>query len=341
MKHLVTGGAGFIGSNTVGRLICEGNDVAVFDNMSRKGAAENVAWLRKQGNFRLYRDDVRDAGAVLKAVRREKPDVIIHLASQVAVTTSVKDPRADFEINAAGAFNVLEAVRNTNPAMILIFASTNKVYGGMENIKIVEKNGRYGYHDFPGGISESSTLDFHSPYGCSKGAADQYVRDYHRIYGIPSVVVRQSCIYGCRQFGIEDQGWVAWFTTAAILGKPINIYGDGKQTRDILYVDDLVDFYLKAIKKIKTTAGRIYNVGGGPDRQMSLLDLIVMIEKLLGRQIKVNYCEARPGDQKVYVSDITKAREDLNWRPKIGVKQGIAKLASWVVDNKKLLNDMF
>jgi CDP-paratose 2-epimerase len=341
VKYLVTGGAGFIGCNTVYSLIRGGQDIIVLDNLSRKGSIENVSWLRKQGKYKLVREDVRNANGMLKIVRREKPDVVIHLASQVAVTSSVKDPREDFEINAAGTFNMLEAVRKTKPDTVFVFASTNKVYGGMENIAIIEKDARYSFRDFKNGITEKAALDFHSPYGCSKGAADQYVRDYNRIYGIPTVIARQSCIYGRRQFGIEDQGWVAWFTIAAILEKPITIYGDGKQVRDILFVDDLVNFYMSAIKKIKISNGGIYNIGGGPDRCMSLLELVAYLEEFLGKRLKITYSEARSGDQRVYVSNTDKAASELGWRPKTGVKQGIRKLIHWANENKPLLIKMF
>jgi CDP-paratose 2-epimerase len=258
----------------------------------------------------------------------------------VAVTTSVTEPREDFEINALGTFNVLEAVRASGRKPLVIYSSTNKVYGGMENIRVVERNGRYEYADLPQGIGEERLLDFHSPYGCSKGAADQYVRDYARIYGIPTVVFRQSCIYGYRQFGVEDQGWVAWFTIAGALGRRVTIYGDGKQVRDVLFVEDLVRAYELAAEKIGKVAGRVYNIGGGPKHSMSLLELLAMLERMLGKRIPREFGDWRPGDQPVFVCDISKARDELGWEPVVGVEEGVRKLYDWVVANPKLFADV-
>ncbi len=228
-RILITGGAGFIGCNAAKRFMDRGDRVVVVDNLSRKGTNLNLAWLKEQGEFDIIQADIRDAEAMREAIGRDRDlDAVLHLAAQVAVTTSVADPREDFDINALGSFNVLEAVRQAPSDPIVVYASTNKVYGGMEEVAVEEKDGRYAYKDLPGGVPESQTLDFHSPYGCSKGAADQYMRDYARIYGLKTTVLRQSCIYGYRQLGVEDQGWVAWFTIAAVLGKPIVIYGDGR-----------------------------------------------------------------------------------------------------------------
>lgn len=335
--YLITGGAGFIGCNTAAALLRGGHDVVIFDNLSRRGTEANLKWLRGLGRFRFMRGDLRDYDSVRGAVKRAGAvDTVIHLAAQVAVTTSVADPREDFDINALGTFNLLEAVRASGRDPIFLYASTNKVYGGMEDIAVAERNGRYEYRDLPRGISEERLLDFHSPYGCSKGAADQYVRDYARIYGLRSVVFRQSCIYGYRQFGVEDQGWVAWFCIAAALGKPITIYGDGKQVRDVLFVEDLVDAYLRAEKQIKKTSGRVYNVGGGPDNQMSLLELIAYLEKRLKKKIHYTFSDWRPGDQPVFVCDVARAQREFGWRPRTSVPRGVNKLIDWVVDNKKL-----
>src|SRR3989344_1031877 len=260
-KMLIAGGAGFIGSNLAAHFIKKGYWVTVVDNLSRQGSKANIHWLKQTGSFKLLNRDIRNADEIKNAVTDQ--DIILHLAAQVAVTTSVINPREDFEINALGTFNLLDSVRKSGRKPLFIFTSTNKVYGGMENIKVVEKNGRYCYRDYPRGISEKFNLDFHSPYGCSKGTADQYVRDYYRIYSIPTVVLRQSCIYGPRQFGVEDQGWVAWFIIALTLGKPITVYGDGKQVRDVLYIDDLIDVYERALEKIDVSRGKIYNIGGG------------------------------------------------------------------------------
>lgn len=337
-NYLVTGGAGFIGSNYVSRLIERGEKVTIYDNLSRAGAPRNLKWLTETYGapaFKLVEGDVRDG--TLLAETAKGSDVIVHLAAQVAVTTSVTDPRNDFEINALGTFNVVEAARlsGSNPA--LIYASTNKVYGGMDDVEVVEGETRWGYKDLPFGAPETQPLDFHSPYGCSKGAGDQYVRDYARIYDLRSVVLRQSCIYGPRQFGVEDQGWVAWFIIAAVTGKSMSIYGDGKQVRDLLHVYDLLDAYDAAIQKIDTIKGDIFNIGGGPENVLSVWsEFGPMLEKLLGRTIPVARGDWRPGDQKVFVADIRKAEKTLGWKPKYNVEAGIKQLFDWVNANKQL-----
>jgi len=254
----------------------------------------------------------------------------------VAVTTSVQNPREDLEINTLGTINVLEAVRQAKRKPIILFSSTNKVYGAMEDIKIKEVNGRYQYQNLPHGVNEDRILDFHSPYGCSKGAADQYVRDYARIYGLKTVVFRQSCIYGLHQFGIEDQGWVAWFIIASLLNKPLTIYGNGKQVRDVLFIDDLNMAYWLAIKNIKKTAGQIYNIGGGPKNQLSLLELISLLGNFFNKRIKYKFSQWRPGDQPVFVCDIRKAKKDFGWQPKVSPKEGIKRLIKWAKRNKSL-----
>ncbi len=337
-KYLVTGGAGFIGSNYVHRLVKRGEQVTIFDNLSRAGAPRNLAWLKDEfgeSAFWTTVGDVRDANLIKEAAK--DADVIVHLAAQVAVTTSVTDPRNDFEINAQGTFNVMEAARASGRQPIVIYASTNKVYGEMVDVSIAESATRWHYANLPNGCSEDQPLDFHSPYGCSKGTGDQYVRDYARIYDLPTVVMRQSCIYGPRQFGVEDQGWMAWMTIAAVTGKQITIYGDGKQIRDILHVEDLINAYDAAIEKIDTAKGRVYNLGGGPENTMSIwTEFGPMLEGLLGKPIPVAHGDWRPGDQKVFVADIRKAEKELGWRPKIGVKEGVTRLFEWVKENKRL-----
>ena len=340
MKYLITGGAGFIGSNLVNTLLERGDNVVVFDNLSRNGSKFNVKWLKKThgNNLSLVDGDTRLEYNVLAKIVRNV-DVIVHLAAQVAVTTSVKNPREDFEINALGTFNLLEAVRNSGNNPILIYSSTNKVYGDLADLKIIEKTGRYEFSNTKWGISEERNLDFHSPYGCSKGTADQYVRDYARIYGLNTIVFRQSCIYGPRQFGVEDQGWVAWFLIALTLRKNITIYGNGKQVRDLLYIDDLIRAYDLAIKNITTTKGQIYNIGGGKDNTISIWhEFKPILEELFGRKINANFSDFRPGDQPIFISDIRKAKNDFGWEPKIKVKQGIGKLFSWIQNNKKLFS---
>lgn len=336
--YLVTGGAGFIGSNYVHRLLQRGERVTIFDNLSRGGAQRNLEWLGNsfgEDSFSLVVGDVRDASLLAEAAR--DTDVIVHLAGQVAVTTSVTDPRDDFESNALGTFNTLEAARLSDRDPIFIYSSTNKVYGGMEDAELVEEATRWRYKHLVHGCPETQPLDFHSPYGNSKGAGDQYTRDYARIYGLRSVVFRQSCIYGPRQFGIEDQGWVAWFIIAAVTGRPITVYGDGKQVRDILNVEDLLNAYDAAVEKIDVAAGQVYNMGGGPENVMSVwAEFGPILEDLLGETIEVGRGDWRPGDQRVFYADIRKAEGELGWRPTIGVQEGIRRLFNWVQQNREL-----
>ncbi|MCJ7733188.1 MAG: GDP-mannose 4,6-dehydratase [Anaerolineales bacterium] len=335
---LITGGAGFIGTNYTARLLKRGEQVTIFDNLSRTGSPGNVNWLKEtygENSFKLIQGDVRDAEAVKSAV--ETADQVIHLAAQVAVTTSVIDPRTDFEINALGTLNVLEAARQSSQMPPVIYASTNKVYGDLEGVQVAEGENSYYFPEKPEGISESQLIDFHSPYGCSKGTGDQYVRDYHRIFGLKTVVFRQSCIYGPHQFGIEDQGWVAWFVIAAVTGKPITIYGDGKQVRDLLYVDDLLAAYDLAVENIDKTAGQIYNIGGGKLNTLSVWkEFGPLLEKELGQEIPVSREPWRPGDQRVFIADIQKANQDFGWKPEINVNIGIRKLFDWARANRDL-----
>jgi CDP-paratose 2-epimerase len=336
-KILITGGAGFIGCNAAVKFISKGYEVTIFDNLSRAGAQKNLDWLRDScgpTSFEFLKNDIRNFNAVVQAVRGK--DVVLHLAGQVAVTSSVNDPRTDYEINVLGTFNVLEAVRLNGDKSIVLFSSTNKVYGGMEKVNSFEKEGRYVYEDFTG-ISEDFPLDFHSPYGCSKGSADQYVRDYARIFNLRTIVFRQSCIYGPRQMGVEDQGWLAWFCIAILKSMPITIYGDGKQVRDVLYVDDLINAYELAIEHIDVTSGKIYNIGGGPNNTLSIWsELGKELEHLCGQNINVSYNERRPGDQNVYISDISKAKLDFGWEPQVSVKVGVELLWSWAKSNRHL-----
>lgn len=337
-RYLITGGAGFIGSNYCHRLLTRGDDVVIYDNLSREGTEKNLAWLYSEfgkRSFQFIQEDIRDQIKITETAKNA--DVILHLAGQVAVTTSVQNPREDFEINAIGTFNVLEAARLSGKQPVVIYASTNKVYGGMDDLIVNENSSQYYYQDFPYGISEERCLDFHSPYGCSKGSGDQYVRDYSRIYNLPTIVLRQSCIYGPRQFGIEDQGWVAWFIIASILNKTISIYGDGKQVRDLLFIDDLLDAYDQVIEKVEISKGNVFNIGGGPKNTMSVWsEFGPILGEILKRPIKVQYGDWRPGDQRIYVSDIRKANTVLGWDPKVPVNMGIQKLADWVNNNLNL-----
>ena len=338
-KHyLVTGGAGFIGSNYVQRLLRRGEKVTIYDNFSRGGAPRNLEWLKAEfgdNTFGVMVGDVRDASRITEAAA--SADVIVHLAGQVAVTTSVTNPRDDFESNALGTFNVLEAARASGRKPIVIYASTNKVYGGMEDVELFEEPTRWRYKDLVGGCPETQPLDFHSPYGCSKGTGDQYVRDYARIYDLPTVVFRQSCIYGPRQFGIEDQGWVAWFIIAAVMGRNLTIYGDGKQVRDILHVEDLIQAYDLAVEKIDTARGQVYNLGGGPANVMSIwAEFGPKLEAMLGKKLDPARGDWRPGDQRVFYADVSKAKYELGWEPKINVDEGVTRLFDWVKANQHL-----
>jgi CDP-paratose 2-epimerase len=336
MKVIITGGAGFIGSNAAARHLDRHDEVIVIDNLSRRGSEANLAWLRARGGaLRFLQLDVRDPAAITRAFREHAgAERVLHLAGQVAVTTSVDDPRADFEVNAAGTFNVLEAMRAARSQAVFIYSSTNKVYGELPGIRTVLRDGRYVF-DGQDGVSEEQPLDFHSPYGCSKGAADQYVRDYARIYGLRTVVLRQSCIYGYRQFGIEDQGWIGWFAIAARLGLPLRIYGDGRQVRDVLFIDDLLDAF-DAVAADGVAQGAIFNIGGGPANAVSLRDVLSHLGTLTGREVPLAFGPWRPGDQKVYVSDIGRAHRDLGWAPAVTWRQGVERLYHWIDENVAL-----
>lgn len=341
MKTIITGGAGFIGCNAASRYLKRGDEVVIIDNLSRPGGERNTEWLKPQGRLTFLNTDIRDADQMNQVFKTHRDaGLILHLAGQVAVTTSVSNPRADFEANALGTFNVLEAARLASIRAPIIYSSTNKVYGGMEEAGIKETEERYQYANLPAGVSEQQSLDFHSPYGCSKGAADQYVRDYHRIYGLETVVFRQSCIYGYRQFGVEDQGWVAWFIIAALLDRPISVYGDGKQVRDVLFIDDLLDAFDAAVTNIQVASGRVYNIGGGPENVLSLRELLGYLNQKLGqnqqRSVPYTLADWRPGDQRVYISDIGRAKAELGWAPRICVQQGLDLLHDWIASNTEL-----
>lgn len=337
-KIFITGGAGFIGINSADYFLSKDYQVTLFDNLSRRGSAENLKWLKKKWGkkFAFVRGDiVEDRTKLTKAVARA--DAVIHLAAQVAVTTSVQNPHHDFLVNAQGTLHVLEAARISFRRPLVIYASTNKVYGNMDHAEVLLTDAGYRYKQYEAGIAEYHAVDFHSPYGCSKGAADQYVRDYARIYGLPTVVFRQSCIYGPHQFGIEDQGWVAWFVISSLLGKPITIYGDGHQVRDVLHVNDLARLYEMAVKNPTRVSGRIYNIGGGMHQAFSILNTVNKIETLLGRKIPYSFGSWRLGDQRVYISHIDKIKQDLGWEPKISFDKGLNTLIQWARSEEKLL----
>ena len=333
---LITGGCGFVGTNLAARLMREGQRVCVLDNLSRSGVERNLEWLRDTYGDRLIVKvaDMRDFSAVRDAVRRASK--VFHFAAQVAVTTSLEDPITDFEVNARGTLNVLEAIRGSIHRPPLFFTSTNKVYGGLEDVQMDEGEERYtprAKHIAQHGISEERPLDFHSPYGCSKGTADQYVRDYARSYDLQTVVFRMSCIYGPHQFGTEDQGWVAHFLIRVLNREPITIYGDGKQVRDILYVDDLVNAFLAAAERIDVCSGQAFNIGGGTANTVSLLELLAMIGKLEGRNPRVDWSAWRTGDQKYYVSDTARFHELTGWSPAVHAEEGIRRLREWLIQS--------
>jgi CDP-paratose 2-epimerase len=335
MSYLITGGCGFLGSNIAARLMTQNEKVVVFDNLYRLGAEQNLEWLRQQGRFIFVHGDVRSRNDVERVIREEKPTVIYHLAGQVAMTTSIANPQMDFEINALGSFHVLDSVRKYSPKSIVVYSSTNKVYGDLEWAKYKEKATRYLATDFPKGFPETVTLEFHSPYGASKGSADQYMLDFHRIYGIKTVVFRHSSMYGGRQFVTCDQGWVGWFCEQAILRKkgllkePFTISGNGKQVRDLLYADDTVDLYLSVVEHIDTTRGHAFNIGGGMENSLSLLELFEVLESELQTRLEFRQLPPRESDQKVFVADISKIQSFIPWAPKVDKISGIRKMLEW------------
>lgn len=334
---LITGGAGFVGTNLANRLLESGRSVLLFDNLSRPGVEHNLRWLRETHGEQVQIEvaDVRDPFTLSRCV--ERASQVFHLAAQVAVTTSLTGPVYDFEVNVRGTINLLEALRALPVPPPLVFTSTNKVYGNLDNIILRADSTRYEPEDTSvgvNGVNEQCALDFHSPYGCSKGAADQYVLDYARIYGIPAVVFRMSCIYGPHQFGTEDQGWIAHFLIRAIEGKPITLYGNGLQVRDVLFVEDLVDAFLLAQSNVAELAGKAFNIGGGPENTVSLIEFLELLSELQGRKPAVVFDGWRPGDQKYYVSDTSKFSSATGWIQKVDVHTGVGKLYNWLIDTR-------
>ncbi len=336
MKYLITGGCGFLGSNISSELLKCDHELVVFDSLYRFGSYQNLEWLKSQGDFEFIHGDIRNTNDVERIIKTRMPDVIYHLAGQVAMTTSIADPRMDFEVNAGGSFNLLNAVRLYSPETTVIYSSTNKVYGDLEQFCYEETETRYKCIDKPHGFDESVTLDFHSPYGTSKGCADQYMLDFARIYGLKTVVFRHSSMFGGRQFTTFDQGWVGWFATKALeikkglRKKPFTISGDGKQVRDLLYVSDTVSLYLKAAEKIDKIKGQVFNIGGGIKNSSSLLELFSFLEVEL--DIKMDYTKLPPreSDQRVFVANITKVNELIGWYPVVDKEYGIRKMIEWV-----------
>lgn len=338
MKYLITGGCGFIGSNLAAEVLKRGEKLYVMDNLFRFGSDSNLQWLRSKGEFKYYPLDTRNSNDMETVIKEVKPDYIFHLAGQVAMTTSISNPRLDFETNTLGTFNLLDAVRKYSPNSVILYSSTNKVYGDFEYFSFKEDTTRYTCNEFPFGFPETISLDFHSPYGCSKGAADQYLLDFHRIYGLKTIVFRHSSMYGSNQHATYDQGWIGWFCQKAleiksgIAKKPFTISGNGKQVRDVLNAVDVVSLYFKA-KDCKDAYGNVFNIGGGIENSLSLLELFSMLEKMLG--IKMNYRKInwRESDQKVFVADITKAKETIGWEPTVSKEDGIRSMVDWLRSN--------
>lgn len=332
---LIVGGAGFIGSNLAAHLVGAGARVRVYDDLSRPGASENLAWLRAEHGDRIepWVADVRARDELRAAMRGSA--AVFHLAAQAAVTTSLTDPRRDFEVNARGTLEVLEALRAQPDPPPLVYTSTNKVYGGLADVALEPHGTRWRPADgrlAARGIGEDRPLDFHTPYGCSKGCADQYVLDYARVYGLATTVFRMSCIYGLHQHGTEDQGWVAHFLIRALDDQPITVYGDGRQVRDVLFVDDLVEAFLRAWHRIDVVRGRAFNIGGGPANTLSLIELLELITRLSGRAPDVEFAAPRPGDQRYYVSDPSAFTAATGWRPRVAPRAGVEALRSWLVE---------
>jgi len=341
MKILITGGCGFLGTNLANAILTKKEDeLIIFDDLSKKGSEINLEWLRSIGNFRFYKSDIRIKEDIGKAIRESKPEAILHLAGQVAMTTSIEDPRLDFEINALGTLNLLESIRTLSPKSIVVYSSTNKVYGDLEWVKYEEKEKRYIAPQFPNGFPENIPLDFHSPYGCSKGAADQYVLDYHRMFGLRTAVFRHSSMYGGRQFSTYDQGWIGWFCQQALetksgkLKTPFTISGTGKQVRDVLYAEDIISLYFSAIKNIEKINGRAFNIGGGMANSLSLLELFDILEKEVGVKLSCTKLPWRSSDQKIFVADIRKYSSLTGWAPKTDKINGIKKMLQWVKENE-------
>ncbi|MDP4034254.1 MAG: GDP-mannose 4,6-dehydratase, partial [Pseudorhodobacter sp.] len=335
---LITGGCGFIGANTAEYYLKKDYKVIVLDNLFRVGSKYNLQWLKTlKGNLLFKKVDIRNYDSLLVIFKENKPDLILHLAGQTTVTGSIINPREDFEINALGTFNVLEAMRNGTPKASLIYSSTNKVMGELSDIHIQEKENRYVFKNLKG-ISENHPLSFCSPYGCSKGCGDQYVLDYARIYKLNTVVFRQSCIYGSRQFGIEGQGWLAWLMISLIFNQPVFLYGTGKQVRDVLHVSDLINAFDLAFKNIKKTKGKAYTIGGSSKFTVSILEFFKILENISGKNFNYKIKPWRLVDQKVYISDITSAKKDFDWVPNINPKEGVKSIYDWFLQNKHLID---
>ncbi len=339
MKYLITGGCGFLGSNLSAEVLSRGEELIVFDNLSRHGASFNLEWLQEQGKFHFVHGDIRNPHDIERTLEEHTPEIIFHLSGQVAMSTSLEAPRRDFEINALGGINLLEAVRHLVPEAIVVYSSTNKVYGDLEHIEYEETPTRYVAPQYPDGFDESLGLDFRTPYGCSKGSADQYMGDYAHMFGLKTIVFRHSSIFGGRQFATYDQGWVGWFVQQALdiqsgkLKEPFTISGNGKQVRDIVFAGDLVRCYFSAIENIEQTRGQVFNIGGGMENTLSLLELFSMLESKLNVKMAYRQLPFRASDQKIFCADFKKATQRFGWRPTINKQEGIEKMIAWCANS--------
>lgn len=335
MKYLITGGCGFLGTNIAAKVLSDGGRLVLLDDLSRYGSASNLQWLRERGDLEFVHADIRCADDCDAAIAQHRPDVVFHFAGQVAMTTSLARPRRDFEINALGTLNLLEAVRAHSPNAAFVYSSTNKVYGDLEFLRYEETPTRYALPDLPNGVPETIGLDFHSPYGCSKGSADQYVLDYARMFGLRTAVFRHSSMYGGRQFFSADQGWIGWFCQQAVRQAggdtgEFTISGNGKQVRDLLHADDMVELYLAAADRIQEIRGEAFNIGGGMGNSLSILELLQLLESMLGTKLHWRHIAARESDQRVFVADLTKVHARLGWAPRVSKEDGIRSMIEWV-----------
>ena len=336
MKLLITGGCGFLGSNLASDALVRGDELVVFDSLYRNGSRENLTWLQTQGNFKFEHGDIRNQNDITRVIQTFQPNAVFHLAGQVAMTTSIANPQMDFEVNALGSVNLLEAVRQYCPKAAVIYSSTNKVYGDLEQYSYIETDTRYQCVEKPNGFDEQTQLEFHSPYGCSKGAADQYMLDYARIFGLKTVVFRHSSMYGGRQFATYDQGWVGWFCQKALERKKsknlgsFTISGNGKQVRDVLHADDMKKLYFSALKNADIAKGKAFNIGGGVANSLSLIQLFKLLESFLDIELVYDKLPVRESDQKVFIADINKVRSILNWEPSICARDGVEKTLNWL-----------
>lgn len=336
MKYLITGGCGFIGSNLAAEVLRRGEDLVVFDNLFRFGSSQNLEWLRGKGEFTYYPYDIRNLNDVESVVKKEKPDVVFHLAGQVAMTTSIDNPRLDFEVNAMGTFNLLDSIRKYAPNAMILYSSSNKVYGDFESLTFHETATRFECVEYPEGFDESIGLDFHSPYGCSKGAADQYLLDFARIYGIKTIVFRHSSMYGGNQHSTIDQGWIGWFCQKALdikqktNDKNFTISGTGKQVRDVLHADDVVSLYFKSVENIEQIQGKAFNIGGGIENSLSLLELFQLLEGILDISMEYDQLPPRESDQLFFVADNKEISQLTGWAPQVTKETGLKKMLEWL-----------